>query len=62
MGRKYIDCRDYPGDCTIALSADSEEELMKVVIDHGVRFHGYEDTPEMRETLRNGLKDGNPPQ
>ncbi len=30
MGCKYIDCRDYPGDvkCTLALSANSEDELL----------------------------------
>ena len=61
MGRKFIDCRDYPGDCTIALSADNEDELLKVVVDHGVRFHGYEDTPELRDMLRNAIKDGTPP-
>jgi hypothetical protein len=29
MARKYIDCRDYPSadkQCTVALSADSEDE------------------------------------
>ena len=61
MGRKYIDCRNYDGDCTVALSADTEDELLKVVVDHGVRFHGYEDTPELREMLRKGFKDGTPP-
>lgn len=63
MGRKYIDCRDYPGEtkCTVALSADSEEELLQVVVDHGVRFHGYEDTPELRKMLRDGFKNGTPP-
>ncbi|MDH3997359.1 MAG: DUF1059 domain-containing protein [Desulfuromonadales bacterium] len=61
MGRKFIDCRDYPGECTIALSADNEDELLKVVLDHGVRFHGYEDTPDLRKMLKEGFKDGTPP-
>ncbi|MFC1849392.1 DUF1059 domain-containing protein [candidate division CSSED10-310 bacterium] len=53
MSRKYIDCRDYPGGvkCTVALSADSDEELLKAVIQHGVKVHGYEDTPEFRENI-----------
>ena len=63
MARKYIDCRDYPGDhkCTVALSADSEEELLHAVVQHGVTVHGYEDTPEFRETVRKGMKQGSPP-
>lgn len=63
MARKYIDCRDYPGDhkCTVALSADSEEELLQAVVQHGVSVHGYEDTPELREMVRKGMKEGSPP-
>jgi len=64
MGRKYIDCRDYPGDhnCTVALSADSEDELLEVVVQHGATVHGYEDTPEFREKIRQEFKDGTPPE
>ena len=58
MGRKYIDCRDYKGDveCTVALSADTDEELLEVVIQHGQKVHGYEDTPEFRETIKKEFK------
>jgi hypothetical protein len=65
MARKYIDCRDYPqGEkrCTVALSADTEEELLDVVALHGTTVHGYEDTPEFREQLRGGIKEGTPPE
>ncbi|MFC1462118.1 DUF1059 domain-containing protein [Verrucomicrobiota bacterium] len=63
MSRKYIDCRDYPGDvkCSVALSADTEEELLEAVVRHGVAIHGYEDSPEFRETIKGGFKDGTPP-
>jgi predicted small metal-binding protein len=63
MARKYIDCRDYPGDvkCTVALSADSEEELLKAVVEHGKNVHGYQDTKEFREKIRKGFKEGSPP-
>ena len=63
MARKYIDCRDYPGDikCTVALSADSEEELLKAVVEHGKSVHGYPDTKEFREKIRKGFKEGSPP-
>ena len=54
MPRKYIDCRDYPGEvkCTLALSADTEDELVQAVVQHGTAVHGYEDTPEFRQMVR----------
>ena len=61
--RKYIDCRDYPGDvkCTVALSADSEEELMEAVVQHAKTVHKYEITPEFKDKIRKGMKAGIPP-
>lgn len=63
MARKYIDCRAYPSDinCTVALSADTEDELIEAVVQHGVNVHGYEDTPDFREQIRKEFKDGSPP-
>ena len=63
MTRKYIDCRDHPSEvkCTVALSADTEEELMEAVVQHGKTVHGYEDTPAFRDTVRKGMKAGSPP-
>lgn len=62
MARKYIDCRDHPGDvkCSVAISADSETELLDAVVQHAKTVHGYPDTPEFRETIRKGMKEGNP--
>lgn len=62
MSRKYIDCRDYKGDikCTVAISADSEEELLKAVVQHGTTVHGYQDTPEFRNKMLKEFKDGTP--
>ena len=62
MERYYIDCRDYPGDvkCSVALSADTEEELLEVVVQHGAKVHGYEDTPEFRENIVKEFKRGMP--
>lgn len=53
MERYRIDCRDYPGDvnCSVALSADSKEELLEVVVQHGEKVHGYKDTAEFRENI-----------
>ena len=60
MERYNIDCRDYPGDvkCSLALSADSKEELLEAVVQHGVKVHGYEDTPEFRENIVKEFKKG----
>lgn len=63
MTRKYIDCRDYPQgskSCTIAISADSEQELVEAAVDHGVKVHGYEDTPDLREQMKAAVKEGSP--
>ncbi len=58
MERKYIDCRDYPSDinCTVMLSADSEDELLEAAIQHSVAVHGMADTPELRSELRKMFK------
>jgi predicted small metal-binding protein len=63
MSRTYIDCRDYKGDvkCTVAISADTDEELLEAVVQHGTKVHGYEDTPEFREKIQKEFKEGTPP-
>jgi predicted small metal-binding protein len=59
MSRKYIDCRDHPGEikCTVALSADTDDELIEAVVQHGTTVHGYEDTPEFRENIRKEFRE-----
>lgn len=63
MGRKFIDCRDYPSEmnCSVAIAADSEKELLDAAVQHAVAVHGHKDTPEFRENLRGVIKDGTPP-
>lgn len=63
MPRKYIDCRAYPSEmkCTVALSADSEQELLEAAVQHAVAVHQHRDTPELRKQLKSMLKDGAPP-
>jgi predicted small metal-binding protein len=63
MSRKYIDCREYPGDikCTVALCADTEEELLEAAVRHAVDVHKYEDSAELRNEIRSLFKDGTPP-
>ena len=59
MARKFIDCREYPSemDCTVFMSADSEDELLEVAVQHAVSVHGHTDTPELRATLRSLFKE-----
>lgn len=63
MARKYIDCREFPSEknCTVALSADSEDELLEAAVQHAVKVHQHQDTPELRSQLKACFKDGTPP-
>jgi predicted small metal-binding protein len=63
MARSYIDCREFPSDshCTVAIAADSEQELLDAAVQHAVAVHGHEDTPELRQQLRQLFKAGTPP-
>lgn len=63
MTRKYIDCRAYPSEmnCTVALSADSEKELLEAAVQHAVTVHGHRDTSELQQQLKSMFKDGTPP-
>ena len=64
MSRKYIDCRDFPQTidkkCSVAISADSADELLEVAIQHGITVHGYTDSPELIRDLRSSFKEGQP--
>ena len=63
MSRTYIDCREVPSDsnCTVAISADSEDELMEAAVQHSVSVHHHQDTPELREAIRKAFHPGSPP-
>jgi len=63
MPRKYIDCREYPSDmnCTVALCANTENELLEAAVQHAVAMHQHQDTPELRQQLRKMFKSGTPP-
>jgi predicted small metal-binding protein len=63
MARKTIDCRDYPETakvCSVAISADSEDEVIEAAVRHAEDVHGYEDTPELRDQLKSAIKEGEP--
>lgn len=62
MDRVYVDCREIPSDrnCTVAISADTREELMDAAVQHAVASHGHQDTPELREGIAAGIHEGVP--
>ena len=62
MARKYVDCRQIPSEmnCTIAISADSEDEDLEAAVQHAVAVHGHADDPELRESIRSGIQEGTP--
>lgn len=64
MTRKYVDCREFPSEmnCTVAIVADSEEELMVVAVQHAVSVHKHADSPELRQQIRKLFKEGTPPE
>lgn len=63
MARKYIDCREYPSEmnCTLAIAADSEDELLEAAVQHAVAVHGHKDSAEFRQQLKGLFHDGTPP-
>ena len=63
MTRKFIDCREFPSvnNCTVAISADSDKELLEIAIQHACAVHGHKDSPELRTQLQSLVKEGMPP-
>jgi len=61
--RKYIDCREFPSEmnCTVALSANTDDELLDAAVQHAVAVHGHKDTPEFRAQIRQAFRAGTPP-
>jgi Protein of unknown function (DUF1059) len=56
MTRKVIDCRDFPGPCSLAISG-TEAEVIESQAWHMVSVHGAADGPDLRERIRASLKD-----
>jgi predicted small metal-binding protein len=62
MPRKFIDCREIPSEmnCTIAISADGDNELLEAAVQHAVAVHKHQDSPELRNMIKSAIKDGSP--
>ncbi len=63
MARQYIDCREFPSEtnCSVAIAADNERELLEVAVQHAVAVHGHKDTPEFRSQIASIIRQGTPP-
>ncbi|MEK8172589.1 DUF1059 domain-containing protein [Streptomyces sp. M19] len=59
--RKVADCRDYPSEsgCTLAISGE-EDEVVRAAAEHAVSVHGQPDSPQLREEIRQLLKEETP--
>jgi predicted small metal-binding protein len=62
MARKSIDCRLFPSDskCSVAISADSVDEVVDAAVQHAVAVHHHEDSPQLRQQIRSCIKEGSP--
>jgi predicted small metal-binding protein len=58
MARMFVDCREYPSEmnCTVAISANAEKELVEAAVQHAVAMHGHHDSPELRQELAKMIK------
>jgi hypothetical protein len=48
-------------NCSVALSADNDKELLEAAVQHAVAVHGHTDTPELRQQLASMFKPDTPP-
>ena len=56
MARKIIDCRDFPGPCTLMIGGEADE-VVEAQTAHLVAAHDMTDTPAVRAYVRSALKD-----
>jgi predicted small metal-binding protein len=57
MARVMADCRRWPSDLNCSLTIiGEEEEVVRAAVEHAASVHGHEDTPEMRQQLREFLE------
>ena len=57
MARTMADCRRFPSDSNCSLTIiGEEEEVIRTAAEHSVSVHGHEDTPELRDQIREMLE------
>jgi hypothetical protein len=54
----YVDCREMPSEsgCDLTM-AGSEQHVVEAAAIHAVTAHGHEDTMELRQQIRQTMKD-----
>lgn len=57
--RKFVACRQVLGDqeCTVVISAETDEELLEASVQHAAGVHGREDSAELRDIVRGEMTD-----
>jgi len=48
-------------NCTVAISADNDDELLEAAVQHAVNVHQHEDTADLRQQIKQLFKEGTPP-
>lgn len=57
MARKMADCRRWPSemDCSLVMIGE-EEEVVRAAAEHAASVHDHQDTPELRQQIRELLE------
>lgn len=57
MSRMMADCRRWPSEsnCSLVIIGE-EDEVVSAAAQHAAAVHGHDDTPEMREQLKQILE------
>jgi predicted small metal-binding protein len=57
MARLMADCRRFPSEsnCSLVIVGE-EDEVVRAAAEHAASVHGHEDTPEMRQQIREFLE------
>jgi len=57
MARRMADCRRWPSESSCSLVIIGEEdEVVRAAAEHAAAVHGHEDTPQLREQIRDFLE------
>ncbi len=57
MGKKFL-CKDIGMDCPFEAHADTEDELMQKIAEHGQTAHGMTEIPaDLMEKIKQAIKD-----
>ncbi|MBT2387369.1 DUF1059 domain-containing protein [Streptomyces sp. ISL-11] len=58
MTRKVADCRRFPSETNCSLTITGEEdEVLQAATEHAISVHKHQDSPELREQIKEFLED-----